>query len=113
MEIFVIIAVGLLLWMVWQLYRAKQFNKFKLLIEIELKPQLVDFLKNELIEGRNDLFPNSDCHIQASIDYWCRYKVRIVQFSLEKEIITKQWLEETNNTRNCQHLFHIEQQFMH
>lgn len=113
MEILVIIAVGVILWMVWQLYRAKQFTQFKQLIESEIKPKIVDHLTNELIENRSDLFPNSDCHIQASINYWCKYKVRVLQFALEKEIITEQWLEETGNTRNCQHLFHVEQQFMH
>jgi hypothetical protein len=112
-EIFVIIALGLLLWMVWQLYRAKQFTQFKRLIESEIKPKIVDHLTNELIENRSELFPNSDSHIQASIDYWCQYKVRTIQFALEKEIINKQWLIETGNTRNCQHLFHVEQQFMH
>ncbi|MDG1752024.1 MAG: hypothetical protein P8I03_10245 [Thalassotalea sp.] len=113
MEILVVIAAGLLVWMAWQLYRAKQFTQFKQLIETELKPQIVDYLTTELIKNRSELFPNSDCHIQASIDYWCRYKVRILQLALEKEIITKQWFIETGNTRNCQHLFHVEQQFMH
>ncbi|MDT0603573.1 hypothetical protein [Thalassotalea castellviae] len=113
MEILVILAVGLLLWMAWQLYRAKQFTQFKQFIETELKPKIIEYLKNELIENRSELFPNSDCHIQATIDYWCRYKVRILQFALSKEIITKQWLIETGNTRNSQHLFHIEQSFIH
>lgn len=108
-----ILAVGLLLWMVWQLYRAKQFTQFKQLIESELKPQIVEYLTNELIENRSEVFPNTDCHIQASINYWCRYKVRILQFALAKEIITQQWLVETGNTRNSQHLFHVERQFLH
>lgn len=113
LEFFVVIAVLIIAWLTWQLFRAKQFTQFKQLIETELKPQIADYLTNELIENRSDLFPNSDCHIQASIDYWCKYKVRILQFALEKEIITKQWLVETGNTRQCQHLFHVEQQFMH
>lgn len=113
MEVLVIIAIGLLLWMVWQLYRAKQFTQFKQLIESELKPKIIDYLKTDLIDNRNELFPNTDCHIQASIQYWCQYKVRILQLALEKEIITQQWLKETGNMRNSQHLFHIEQQFKH
>lgn len=113
MEVLVIIAGGVLLWMAWQLYRAKQFTLFKKLIESEIKPKVVEHLTTELTENRSELFPNSDCHIQASIIYWCLYKSRILQLALEKEIVTKQWLEETGNMRNCQHLFHIERQFMH
>ncbi|MEW6990849.1 hypothetical protein AADZ91_09190 [Colwelliaceae bacterium 6441] len=113
MEVLVIIAGIILLWMAWQLYRAKQFTQFKRLIEVEIKPQIIALLESDLRENRSELFPNTDCHIQASITYWCQYKSRILQLALEKEIITTQWLQETGNMRNCQHLFHIERQYMH
>ncbi len=113
MDIFVVIAGSILLWMAWQLYRAKQFTQFKKLIEREIKPQIIEHLKVELAENRCETFPNSDCHIQASIAYWCQYKARILQCALTHDVINEQWLKDTGNYRNCQHLFHIERQFMH
>jgi hypothetical protein len=112
-EVLVVIALGILLWFAWQLYRAKKFTQFKKLIEAELKPQVVEKLSTELVAARNTLFPNTDDHIQASIIYWCQYKARILQCAFDKDIISEKWLKDTGNFRNCQHLFHVEQKYMH
>lgn len=99
--------------MAWQLYRAKQYNRFKQTILVELKPKMIKQLALELDETRSELFPNTDCQLQAATYYWSQYPSRILQRSLEKEIVTKQWLKDTGNYRNCQHLFHVERERMH
>ncbi len=109
MEVFIVIAVVILLWMSWQLYLAKQFSYFKSLIEQDINPQVIEHIKQALIDNRSEIFPNNDSHIQATIYYWCQYKARILSYALTHELITEQWLKETGNYRNCQHLFHIEQ----
>jgi len=113
MEVLVVLASLVLIWMAWQLYRAKQFNRFKKLIELEIKPKVINEIKEELLATRSELFPNNDSHVDASIYYWCQYKSRILQKALASDVITEQWLRDTGNYRNCQHLFHIERQFMH
>jgi len=107
------LAIAVLLWMAWLLIKAKKFTRFKLLIEKELKPQVIEHLKLELVENRSDLIPNNDAHISATLFYWCQYKSRILQAALANEIIDEKWLKETGNLRNCQHLFHIESDKMH
>lgn len=113
MEIVVVIAGVVLVWMAWQLYRAKQFNHFRKLVINELKPKVVEHIQSHLIETRSDIYPNSSAHIQAATTYWCQYSVRVLQYALEHEVINKQWLIETGNYRHCQHLFHVEKRFMH
>lgn len=99
--------------MLWQLYRAKQFNAFKRYIQEELKPLVIKQLTSELIATRNDQFPNSDIHIEASCYYWGLYNIRILQWALNKEIITEEWLKKSGKYRHCQHLFHVEQSYFH
>jgi len=105
--------VLLLLWMGWQIYRAKQFNRFKQFIRHDIKPQVVEHLKSNLVKNRNENFPNDECHIQASIDYWCVSTARMLQYALQYELVSEKWLKETGNYRHCQHLFHIEGQYLH
>jgi hypothetical protein len=38
--------------------------------------------------------------------------VRILQAALQREIISTQWLKDTGNLRNSQHLFHVEQEYL-
>lgn len=109
MEIFAIAAAMLLLWMAWQLYRAKRFNQFKRQVMIEIKPLVALHVKKTLIENRSDLTPNTEAHIQASQYYWTQYASRTLQAALHWQLIDEQWLKQTGNIRNCQHLFYIEQ----
>ena len=113
MEFIIIIAVLVIVWLAWQLYRAKQFTRFKVMITKELKAKVIENIKAELLATQSEIFPNNACHQQATIDYWCRYPVRILQAALVREIIDEQWLKDTGNYRNTQHLFHIQQDKMH
>jgi hypothetical protein len=107
-ELIVIIAGATLLWLIWQLIKAKRFTRFKQLLEQEIKPKVIAHIEAELKETRSDLLPNSTSHIQATIYFWSQYKVRILQAALMREIIDEKWLKETGNWRNSQHLFFIE-----
>lgn len=108
MDVIIIFAVAILLWLIWQLIKAKRFTRFKQLIEQELKPKVLVHISNELEETRCELLPNTESHIQATSLFWTQYKVRILQAALMREIIDEQWLKETGNWRNSQHLFFIE-----
>jgi hypothetical protein len=111
-DVIVLIAFSSIIWLCWQLYRAKQFNHFKKRIETEIKPQLVSHITQQLTDQRCDLFPNNDCHIEATLVYWTYSKARMLQKALIEEIIDEKWLKDTGNLRHCQHLFHIEQKFL-
>lgn len=111
-DFFTILAVAIILWMAWLLVKAKRFTKFKQQIEEELKPKVVADITAELAETRSEVFPNNEVHQQATIYYWTQYKARILQAALQREIISQQWLKDTGNVRNSQHLFHIEQEYL-
>lgn len=111
-DIFMVFAVAVLLWMAWLLVKAKRFTKFKQEIEEELKPKVIADILAELEENRSEMFPNNEVHQQATLYYWTQYKARILQAALQREIISQQWLKDTGNLRNSQHLFHIEQQHL-
>jgi hypothetical protein len=114
-EVIVVIAflsIFALVWLIWQLLKAKQFTRFKQLIESDLKPKVIEHIIEELTETRSELFPNTEIHQQASIYYWTQYKGRILKAALAREIIDEKWLKDTGNLRNCQHLFHVEQRFL-
>jgi hypothetical protein len=111
-EFFAIAAVVILLWLGWQLFQAKRFSKFKVRIEQELKPQVIKHICADLEENRSEIFPNNQCHQEAALFYWTQYKSRILQAALQREIIDTQWLKDTGNLRNSQHLFHVEQRFL-
>ncbi len=103
----------MLVWLLWQLKRAKQFTNFKRWIKNELKPQVIEAITKNLLATQSELTPNNQCHVQATITYWCEYPVRIVQFALANELISTQWLKDTDNYRHCQHLYHIEGKYLH
>ena len=108
LEIIAIAAVMLIVWMAWQLYRAKQFNKFKRQIMVDIKPLVEKYVAETLIENRSDSTPNTDAHISASQYYWTQFPSRTLQMALHWQLIDEQWLKRTGNIRNCQHLFYIE-----
>lgn len=112
MEIIASLALLSLGWLVWQLIKAKRFTRFKLQIENELKAKVVASVSEKLTQTRCEKFPNNACHQEASILYWTQYKSRILHAALEREIINKQWLVDTGNLKNAQHLFFIEREFM-
>lgn len=98
--------------MAWLLYKAKKFTQFKREISQNIKPKLIKIIKDELNETRCELLPNSECHIQAAIYFWTCSHARILQAALDREIITTQWLKQSGNYRNCQHLFHVEKHML-
>ncbi len=108
----VFIALFSLLWLVWQLLKAKRFNRFKQQIEDELKNKVIQNIIDELNESRSELYPNNDNHQEATILFWTQYKSRILHTALQRGIIDKQWLKNSGNLRNAQHLFHIENQYL-
>lgn len=112
MEFIVVIAVLILAWLIWQLYKAKQFTRFKVLIEKELKPKVIEKIIQDLNDNRCELFPNNEIHEQATLYYWTQYKSRILKAALIHEIIDEEWLISTGNLRNSQHLFHVEQEYL-
>ncbi len=109
MEIAFILAVLLLSWMAWQLYRAKQFNLFKRYITDDLRPLVLAKLTEQLNERRSERFPNNEVHIQASKLYWSAYPSRTLQAALAWQVLPEDWVESSGNKRHCQHLFFIEQ----
>lgn len=116
MEIIVVIvafAVIFLIWLVWQLMRAKHFTQFKQQITQELKPKVIAAIIAEMDESRTEKKPNTPAHQEATILYWTASSSRILQAALMREIIDENWLKETGNLRNCQHLFHIESDKLH
>lgn len=113
MEIIVVIAAIFLMWLIWQLMRAKHFTRFKRQIMQELKPKVIANIIDEMAETRSDKLPNTSVHQEATISYWSASAGRILQAALMREIITEQWLKDSGNLRNSQHLFHIEQDKLH
>lgn len=116
MELFVVLSVlgvSFLLWLIWQLLRAKQFTQFKLYLNQEIAPQLAEQLKQELIESRSEITPNNDEHIQATLFYWQQYPIRILQAALDRKILTSDELKNAGKFRFCQHLYHVQSNKLH
>jgi hypothetical protein len=112
MEIIATLALLSLVWLVWQLIKAKRFTRFKQQIDGELKGKVITDIIEQLAITRSEKFPNNDCHQAATLFYWTQYKSRILHAALAREIIDQQWLIDTGNLRNAQHLFFIERQFL-
>jgi len=112
MQIIAVLALASLAWLIWQLVKAKRFTRFKKKINDELKDKVIESVKAGLAEGRSEIFPNNECHQQATIFYWTQYKSRILHAALQREIVTEQWLKDSGNLRNAQHLFYIERQYL-
>lgn len=112
MEIIAILALLSLVWMLWQLVKAKRFTRFKQQIDIELKDKVIADIIEELTLTRSEQLPNNDCHQAATLLFWTQYKSRILHAALAREIINQQWLIDSGNLRNAQHLFFIERQHL-
>jgi len=112
MEIIATLALLLLLWLIWQLVKAKRFTRFKAQIDRELKDKVIANILEELAKTRSEVFPNNECHQSATCFYWTQYKSRILHAALDREIIDQQWLKDTGNLRNAQHLFFIERHYL-
>jgi len=112
LEFIVLPALALLIWLAWQLYRAKQFNKFKTLLNNEIKAKVISAIQEDLATQRSEQFPNNQTHIDATIYYWTQYPIRILQAAIKYEIIDKQWLQATSNVRHSQHLMFIQRQYL-
>jgi hypothetical protein len=108
MEIIATLALLSLIWLLWQLVKAKRFTRFKRQIDTEFKDKVVAKIIEELEETRCEQFPNNDCHQEAALLYWTQYKSRILHAALEHEVIDQQWLIDSGNLRNAQHLFFVE-----
>ena len=108
MEFIVAAALGVLIWLIWQLVQAKRFTQFKHCLENEIKPKVFAHIINELNETRSETFPNNDVHQAATLYFWGQYNSRILQAALIREIVDEQWLKDTGNMKNSQHLFFIE-----
>ncbi|MDO6428349.1 hypothetical protein Q4489_15135 [Thalassotalea sp. 1_MG-2023] len=113
MELIIIIAVAVLCWMSWQLWRAKQFTAFKGFLFSDIKPLVAANIEQQLVEQRSNIYPNNAIHIQAATEYWTKHASRILQYALAEELITEQQLKQQGRYRFCQHLFHIEANHMH
>jgi len=107
-----VLAIIVLIWMFWQLYRAKQFTKFKTYLNNEIKNKVTEALKIELENSRSELTPNNETHIEAALLYWTQSPVRILQYALNRELITIETLKKEKKWRYCQHLFHVQKQFL-
>ncbi|ALO35735.1 hypothetical protein CMT41_14180 [Colwellia sp. MT41] len=112
MEIIAILALLSLVWLMWQLVKAKRFTRFKQHIDSELKAKVIANIIAELAITRTEQQPNNDCHQAATLLYWTQYKSRILHAALAREIIDQQWLIDSGNLRNAQHLFFIERQYL-
>lgn len=112
MEIFATLALLSLLWLLWQLIKAKRFTRFKQQIDSELKDKVIADIIEELTLTRSEQLPNNDCHQAATLLYWTQYKSRILHAALAREIINQQWLIDSGNLRNAQHLFFIERHYL-
>ena len=112
MEFIALPALALLIWLAWQLYRAKRFTQFKNLLNSDIKTKVIIAITDDLTEHRCEQFPNNQVHIDATIFYWTQYPIRILQAALKYEIIDKQWLQDTKNVRNSQHLMHLQRQYL-
>jgi hypothetical protein len=112
MELFAFVALLILAWLSWQLVKAKKFTRFKQQIDTELKNKVIVNIKDELIRTRCEGLPNNDNHQAATIFYWTQYKSRILHAALSREIISQEWLINSGNLRNAQHLFFIEREYL-
>jgi hypothetical protein len=112
MEFFAFVALFILTWLSWQLVKAKRFTRFKQKIDAELKNKVIANIKEEMIFTRCEGLPNNDNHQAATIFYWTQYKSRILHAALSREIISQEWLLNSGNLRNAQHLFFIERAYL-
>ena len=110
-EVFAILGIAIIAFMLWQLYRAKQYNRFLKWLSSDIKPQLIENIREELEQTRSEQFPNTEAHVEATILFYSQYRIRIFQAAFEREIISREWLAVPANKRLVQHLMHKEASF--
>mgnify|MGYP007124596872 CR=1 FL=1 len=93
----IIFALGIIAWFAWQLYRAKQFTRFRKYLVDNVQPQVLEHIEQHLIESRDNCFPNNDCHISASKIYWTACHARILQYALIHEILSENSIKMLKN----------------
>jgi len=109
LEVFALLG---LVWMFWQLYRAKQFTQFKRNLNEKTKLSVIEHINEELESERTELTPNNENHIEATLFYWTQYPVRILQYALNREILQVEKLKRDGQWRYCQHLIHVQQHLL-
>ena len=107
-EIITFLAIALLFWMAYKLYQAKQYNAFIDWLNSDVKEQLLAQLKQEMQQGRSEIYPNKDCHIELALHYYKQYPVRIFEAAFARKIISEQWLNKASNKRHASHLLFIQ-----
>ncbi|WNC69732.1 hypothetical protein RI845_06185 [Thalassotalea nanhaiensis] len=107
-DIIVVLAISILVWMMWRLYQAKQYNKFIDWLNDEIKPQLLSKVAEELEENRSAELPNNECHQQAAYYFYQQYPVRIFEAAVAREIISQDWFLNKQNKRHASHLLFIQ-----
>jgi hypothetical protein len=112
MEIIALLALLSLFWLIWQLIKAKKFTRFIKTIDSDLKTKVINSIIEELDATRSDIYPNNECHQEATIKYWTQYKSRILHAALQRDVIDQEWLKDSGNLRNAQHLFYVERQYL-
>lgn len=112
MEIIIILASSILIFLSWQLYQAKRIRHFKKWIDTNITSELIHQLTEQLSNNRSEQFPNNDIHIEASILFWTQYRARIIQKSIQLNITNKQAIINMGFHRQCQHILFIEQAFL-
>lgn len=97
--------------MAWKLWQAKRFNRFIDWLNNSIAPLLIDQLKQEFEQSRNEQYPNKPCHVELSIAFYKKYPVRIFEAAVEREIIEPDWFENNANKRFAAHLLFIQGQY--
>ncbi|WP_394177009.1 hypothetical protein [Thalassotalea litorea] len=109
----VLVSLGLAIiaFMVWKLIQARQYNGFIDWLNVEIKPQVLETIEQELIESRCKLTPNNETHIQATKAYYGAYPIRIFEAALAREIIPVEWLNARKHKRFASHMMAAQGQY--
>ncbi len=107
-EIIIGLAAFILLWMMWRLYQAKQYNRFIDWLNVDISPKLAQVLIAEMEQNRSELFPNTEDHIHAALMYYRQYPVRIFEAAVAREVIEQGWLIDKPHKRWAAHLLFIQ-----
>ena len=107
-NIIVIFAFAFLIWLMWRLYQAKQYNKFIDWLNVDIQPKLLTQIAQELEDNRSVDFPNNEYHQQAAKYFYQQYPVRIFEAAVAREIINKDWFLNKQHKRHAAHLLFIQ-----
>ncbi|TRX55725.1 hypothetical protein [Thalassomonas sp. M1454] len=110
-EAIAILATLILIWMMWRLYQAKQYNAFIDWLRLDIAEKVAADLEAKLIEQRSPENPNNQAHIEATQLFYQQAPVRIFEYAVTHQIISSQWLEKKSNKRHASHLLFVQSQF--